>query len=158
MKSRMTLGIFLICSLFGFNALAKDCTPQEIANLARGGFSNSEIEKFCGPGSEDTDSELRQKYGILEGKNWQTHYYVSKKRNKREEVFFTIGTDKIELTSSHPNVTYFDIVDLGDALRFKRRQTPYKAIYTLTIQLDTVTSNSLSVVQQYKKVTKHTWQ
>lgn len=136
----------------------KTCTSDEIAKLARGGFTDLEIREFCILAQQSVSTtNLREKYAMLEGKNWSTHYYLSQDRQQREEVFFQINENVIQLTSSNPNVQYFDINDLGDTLRFKRRQNPYKAIYTLTLALNQMTASKLPVVQQYKKVKHYTW-
>ncbi len=138
-------------------AAPKQCTSEEIAKLARGGFTDQQIKEFCIPVKKQEDSVLREKYASLEGKNWKTHYYLSRSSKKREEIYFTVNKDNLLLTSTNPNVQYYDVEDLGDALRFKRKQAPYKAIYTITISLNQISDNRLPIVQQYKKVTRHVW-
>ncbi|MBF0287639.1 MAG: hypothetical protein HQM14_07455 [SAR324 cluster bacterium] len=138
-------------------AAPKQCTPEEIAKLARGGFTDQQINEFCIITETKENSLLREKYASLEGKNWKTHYYLSRSSKKREEIYFTVNKDNLLLTSTNPKVQYYEVEDLGDALRFKRKQSPYKAIYTITIPLEQISENQIPIVQQYKKVTNHTW-
>lgn len=133
------------------------CTSLELAKFIQGGFTDKEISKFCIIETSSTQPDLREKYAILEGKNWQTQYFLTQQRKKKEEVFFTVSKESIKLTSSNPSVQYYDVTDLGDTLRFKRKQTPYKAIYTITLQMDQMTDVTLPIVQEYKKIKHFTW-
>ncbi|MBF0276495.1 MAG: hypothetical protein HQM13_01830 [SAR324 cluster bacterium] len=133
------------------------CSSLEMAKFLRGGFTDQEIGKFCILKSEPVESDLRKKYAKLEGFNWQTQYYLTADRKQKEEVFFTIGKDKVTLTSSNPKVQYYDVSDLGDTLRFKRRQLPYRAIYTITLKMDQMTESELPVEQQYKVTRTYIW-
>ena len=153
--------IFFIVSWAFPPAIAhpKKCTSDEIAKLARGGFTDSEIRKFCTVEKAIAPSKdnLREKYAQLEGKNWRTHFYLSPNRRQREEVFFVINENTIQITSSNPKVQYYDVQNLGDALRFKRKQNPYRAIYLLTLETDQMTAKQLPVIQQYKSVKNYVW-
>lgn len=133
------------------------CVPSTIAKFARGGFSDTEINEFCLSADELSqevpDTQLTQ----LEGKGWITHYFLSNQRKRREVVTFSTDAGKIIIQSSNPRVSYYDITHLGNAIQFKRKQTPYKAIYDITIEMAQVTGNQLTMSQKYKRTTTHIW-
>ncbi len=133
------------------------CTSLEMAKFIRGGFSDPEISKFCLTETKPAEDDLRKKYAMLEGANWQTQYYLSSQRKQKEEVFFTIDKEAVKLTSTNPKVQYYDVQDLGDTLRFKRRQLPYRAIYTITLKIDQMTGAKLPIEEQYKTTKKYIW-
>ena len=159
MKCRLFFLSLLIGGLSGTSLWADpiECTPLELAKFVKGGFTNQEISKFCLTASSSPQIDLRHKYAILEGKNWQTQYFLTQQRKQKEEVFFTVSKETVHLTSTNPDVQYYDMEDLGDTLRFKRKQTPYKAIYTITLQMDRITEATLPIIQQYKKIKHFTW-
>ena len=145
------------CSSSLLTAAPIVCTSLEMAKFIRGGFTDQEISKFCITEAQPVESDLRKKYAMLEGVNWQTQYYLTAQRQQKEEVFFTISKDTIKLTSTNPNAQYYDVKDLGDTLRFKRKQLPYPAIYTITLKIDQMTDTDLPVEQQYKNTRTYIW-
>lgn len=161
MKYRLLLFSVFMVFLAVSPALAhpKKCSSDEIAKLARGGFTDAEIRGFCTleKAAAPSKNNLREKYAKLEGKNWRTHFYLSSQRRKREEVFFVVSENTVQIKSSNPKVQYYDVKDLGDTLRFKRKQSPYKAIYVLTLETNQMTAQKLPVVQQYKAVKNYFW-
>lgn len=137
---------------------ARECSQDIIAKMARGGMTDVEIASFCANAAVVNKKEekmgLRKDYGILEGKNWQTHFLY---QNKAEVVTFTVKKEGVAVSSTNPNAEYFEVEDLGDALRFKRKEAPYAAVYTLTIKMSQITETSLTVNQQYKTASSFNW-
>lgn len=153
--------VLILLNLFFSSKLKSECLPiictaDEITKMAKGGLTATEIKKFCSNfGQKKNEEGLREKYSILEDKNWKTHYLF---QNEREIVFFTVSKDVIKLQSNNPRVQYFGMEDLGDAIRFKRKEIPYKAIYTVTISREYIGEKTILVSQQYKKVRQFTWE
>lgn len=135
----------------------QQCVPSTIARLARGGFSDTEIQSFCLTPGENVPPMAQDSLAKLEGKKWQTSYFLTRNRKKKEDVTFVVAGGTVEIISSNPRVSYYDVKNLGDSIQFKRSQTPYRAIYTITIRLDQVKDRQLMILQKYKKASRHIW-